>query len=268
MPTAKQRHASLHAASKATPPRREAGEKTRTKRSIQTSSMPRQRRGPHPQGRATRRFEPMPTAKQRHASLHAASKATPPRREAGEKTRTKRSIQTSSMPRQRRGPRPQGRATQRFALTPPLAPTQRPANFPKIVASCNSQVAPTGRGPVLCESGKENRKYRGLSSLQACIPAAYKSAAATPRSHREAGGKTEAATAKSHADSNSFHAVPTGRPRPQGRACGNRHPPTAKAPASTASPRRLCLKGRAAFQKLPPIAAYRNAFCRMRARSL
>ena len=91
-----------------------------------------------------------------------------PRREAGEKTRTKRSIQTSSMPRQRRGPRPQGRAARQLASVcrqsasaNRLAPTpvpQRRAAFKNCRQSQRTGTHSVECWPALCESGKENGK--------------------------------------------------------------------------------------------------------------
>ena len=212
----------------------------------------------------------MPTAKQRHASLHAASKATPPRREAGEKTRTKRSIQTSSMPRQRRGPRPQGRAARQLASVcrqsasaNRLAPTpvpQRPRSFSKTAANRSVQERIlSNAGPLSVRAG---RKILNPADF---LPVML-------RSGKRSDAAPAAKQAKKRGRNARFKLLPcrakgAAPVRKDGRH-GNWHPSAAKAPAPTASPRRLCLKGRAAFQKLPPIAAYRNAFCRMLARSL
>ena len=282
------------------------------------------------------------------------------------------------MPRQRRGPRPQGRAARQLASVcrqsasaNRLAPTpvpQRPRSFSKTAANRSVQerilsnagplsvragrkiLNPADFLPIMHRSGK--RSDAAPSPQSSGIPARTRRAKRR-RTCCEAGGKTGIETP----DSKSFRAVPAGRPRPAGRQrinlhtsiiapqrtptprarptgagplsqragrkmvnpadflpimlrsgkrsdaaplaakqakkrgrnarfkllpCrakgaapvrkdgrhGNWHPSAAKAPAPTASPRRLCLKGRAAFQKLPPIAAYRNAFCRMLARSL
>ena len=299
-------------------PRREAGEKTRTKRSIQTPSTPSQRDAPvRKDGRAAtgihlppkrQRQPPRPdvfaskaaqlfkncrqsqrtgthsvecwpalresgkedfkprgfpachasqrqaqrcrslAAKQRHTCPHAASKATPHMLRSRRQNRD-RNARFKILPRRPSGTAPSGRtAAHQFAHIHYSA-----------AANPNAPSAPNRRGPALTESGKENGKPRGFPAYHASQRQAQRRR--PPR--REAGEKTRT---KRSIQTSSMPRQRRG-PRPQGRACGNRHPPTAKAPASTASPRRLCLKGRAAFQKLPPIAAYRNAFCRMLARS-
>ena len=107
--------------------------KAARKRPIQNPSMPRQRRGPRPAGRAARQSAPAPATKQRHTGPHAASKATPP---AAKQAASKgvHAIQNPSLPSQRDGPL-RSRAARQSASAPaqpgPLFTAAPRASFSK-----------------------------------------------------------------------------------------------------------------------------------------
>ena len=73
---------------------------------LQSPSMPRQRRGPRPKGRAAQQFASMPTAPRRtQARTRRAKRRRPyPAAKQAKKAARERSISNPTMPRQRRGP--------------------------------------------------------------------------------------------------------------------------------------------------------------------
>ena len=190
------------------------------KRPLQNPSMPRQRRGPRPAGRAARQSAPAPATKQRHTGPHAASKASPPRREAGGKAKAKRPIPNPTMPRQRRGPRPAGRAAQQSAPTTRQRHTARTRRARRrrprheaggekskeASASEPLHAAPKARSPP-CRAGSAAIRTRSRHKAAAYRPArGEQSVAAPPRSRWQSEGETS--------DSKSHHAAPKARPPP------------------------------------------------------
>ena len=163
--------------SDAVPPRsrrKKADEKQGTATRIQNLSMPSQRDGPRPAGRAAWQSQRRRTA--------AQQAATPIR---------KRPIQNPSMPCQRRGPRPARTGGTATRMRPPPKRQRKPFRPGRpIAARCKAraasrktsvnriaQVAPTGRWPALCESGPgrtEHRHFLHTSAVFAASCAAAK----------------------------------------------------------------------------------------------